>query len=264
MTGSAGSPAGLFSLAGRVALVTGGSRGLGLAMAQVLGEAGASLAITARRPDELEAARVRLESAGLGVTTVAHDLSKADTVDAMVGSVLERHGRIDILLNNAGATWGAPAEEYPREAWDKVMGLNVDGSWAVTQAVARRSMIPNRKGSIVFMSSIAGLLGNRAELLQTVAYNTSKAALINLARSLAGEWGRHGIRVNTLAPGFIPSKMSSDTISRMGQRYLERLPLGRLGRDEDLAGALLFLASDASAYVTGQVLAVDGGLTAVW
>jgi NAD(P)-dependent dehydrogenase (short-subunit alcohol dehydrogenase family) len=255
---------GRFDLGGRTALVTGGSRGLGLHMAQVLGEAGARLAITARRQDELDAARARLEGAGLQVHAVAHDLSQVQTVPAMVQSVIGQLGPIDILVNNAGATWGAPAEDYPREAWDKVMGLNVDGSWAVTQAVASQSMIGRRSGSIVFVSSIAGLAGNRPEFVQTVAYNTSKAALINLARSLAGEWGRYGIRVNCIAPGFIPSKMSDGALSRMRERYLERVPLGRLGRDEDLSGALLFLAGDASAYVSGQVLAVDGGLSAVW
>ncbi len=253
-----------FDLSGRTALITGGSRGLGLAMAQVLGEAGARLAITARRPDELDAAQAQLERAGIGVTTFAHDLSQIDTVPAMVESVLGRLGHIDILLNNAGATWGAPAEDYPREAWDKVLRLNVDGSWAVTQAVARRSMIPRRGGVIVFVSSIAGLAGNRPEFVQTVAYNTSKAALINLARALAGEWGRYGIRVNCIAPGFIPTKMSDGALARMHDRYLERVPLARLGCDQDLAGALLYLASDASSYVSGQVLAVDGGLSAVW
>lgn len=253
-----------FCLAGRVALVTGGSRGLGLRMAEVLGQAGARLAITARRQDELDAARERLQAGGHDVLALAHDLSRVDTVQTLVDSVKQRFGHIDILINNAGATWGAPAEDYPREAWDKVFGLNVDGSWAVTQAVARTGMIARRSGSIVFISSTAGLAGNRPELLQTVAYNASKAALNNLARSLAGEWGRYGIRVNCLAPGFIPSKMSGASLARMGSGYLERVPLGRVGRDDDLDGALLFLASDASAYVTGQVLVVDGGVSAVW
>jgi len=255
---------GRFDLSGKTALLTGGSRGLGLHMARVLGEAGAQLAITARRQDELDAARAQLEAAGHRVLAIAHDLARIDTVPSMVESVIAHYGQVDILVNNAGATWGAPAEDYPREAWDKVLGLNVDGSWAVTQAVARQSMIARRSGVIVFVSSIAGLAGNRPQFVQTVAYNTSKAALINLARSLAGEWGRFGIRVNCIAPGFIPSKMSDGALARMRDAYLERVPLGRLGRDEDLSGALLFLASDASAYVSGQVLAVDGGLSAVW
>lgn len=253
-----------FSLSGKVALVTGGSRGLGLAMAGVLGDAGARLVISARRQDELDAARQRLEDAGCQVLAVRHDLARVETASELVEAAIGQFGQIDILVNNAGATWGAPAEDYPREAWDKVLRLNVDGSWALTQAVARRSMIPRRAGVIVFVSSIAGLAGNRPEFVQTVAYNTSKAALINLARSLAGEWGRYGIRVNCIAPGFIPSKMSEVVLNRMRDRYVERVPLGRVGRDEDLAGALLYLASDASSYVSGQVLAVDGGLSAVW
>lgn len=254
----------LFDLTGQAVLITGGSRGLGLQIAYTLGQAGARLALTARKQDELDQAAAELKAAGFEVMTVANDLAKVDTVPAMVDRVLDRFGSIDILINNAGATWGAPAEDYPRDAWEKVINLNLHGTWAVTQAVAKRTMIPRTKGVIITVASIAGLAGNRPDYIQTVAYNTSKAGLLNLTRTLAGEWGRYGIRANAIAPGFFPSKMSQGVLSRMGDRYLERVPLSRVGSDQDLMGTVLYLASNASSYVTGQTLVVDGGLTAVW
>src|SRR5689334_14174153 len=206
----------LLNLEGKVALVTGGSRGLGLQLAEALAEMGANLALTARKADELEEAKRHLAPSGREVIAIVNDLAKVDTVPAMVDAVLAKFGRIDILVNNAGNTWGAPAEEYPREAWDKVIGLNLNGTWAVTQEVGRRTMIPNRYGRIVVVASIAGLKGNAPGTLKTIAYNTSKGGLVNFTRALAGEWGAYGITVNAICPGFFPSKMTKGVLAQHG------------------------------------------------
>ena len=254
----------LFDLTGKVALVTGGSRGLGLQMAEALGEAGARLAITARKQAELDEAASRLGGRGYDVLTVASDLAKLDGIPGLVDSVLAGFGTVDILVNNAGATWGAPAEEHPFEAWRKVMSLNLDAVFLLTQEVGRRAMIPRRSGKIINISSVAGLAGNPPELgMTTIAYNTSKAALLNFTRALASEWGRHGINVNALCPGFFPSKMSRGLLDRIEKEVVRSTPLGRLGGDDDLKGAVVFFASEASRHVTGQILAVDGGASAV-
>ncbi len=171
---------------------------------------------------------------------------------------------MDILINNAGASWGAPAEDYPAEAWDKVFNLNIRGLFLLTQRVGKRSMIPRKYGRILNIASIAGLRGNPPGPMQTIAYNSSKGALVNFTRTLAGEWGKYGITVNALAPGFFPSKMSNVLIKTLGEESLiGNSPLQRLGGDEDLKGATLLFASDAGKHITGQILAVDGGYSAV-
>lgn len=248
----------LFDLTGKTALITGGSRGLGLQMAEALGEMGANIAITARKADELEAAAAALKQQGIEALTVAHDLSKIDTIPGMVDRVLERFGAVEILVNNAGATWGAPAEEYPAEGWYKVINLNVNGTFFLTQEIGRRSMIPKRYGKIINIASIAGLMGNPPGMY-TIAYNTSKGALLNFTRALAAEWGRHNINVNAICPGFFPSKMSRGVLEKLEQVVIGMTPLRRLGGDEDLKGIAVFFASDASRHITGQYVAVDGG-----
>ncbi len=253
----------LMNLKGKIALVTGGSRGLGLQLAEALAEMGASLALTARKADELAEAKKHMSGSGVDVLTVVNDLSKVETVPGMVDEVLEKFGRIDILVNNAGNTWGAPAEEYPKEAWDKVIGLNLNGTWAVTQEVGRRSMIPNQYGRIVVIASIAGLKGNPPETLKTIAYNTSKGGLVNFTRALAGEWGQHGITVNAICPGFFPSKMTKGVLAQHGEAMLKKIPNRRFGNDEDLKGLCVLLASDAARHITGQAIAVDGGVSSV-
>ena len=253
----------LMSLEGRVALITGGSRGLGLQLAEALAEMGASVALTARKADELAAAEKHLAGQGANVITVTNDLSKTDTVPAMVDAVLQKYGRIDILVNNAGNTWGAPAEEHPMEAWKKVLDLNLTGTFAVTQEVGRRSMIPNQYGRIIVIASIAGLKGNPPGTLKTIAYNTSKGGLVNFTRELAGEWGAYGITVNAICPGFFPSKMTKGVLAMHGEELKKRIPNQRFGDDEDLKGLCVLLASDASRHITGQAIAVDGGVSSV-
>jgi gluconate 5-dehydrogenase len=253
----------LFSLAGKTAVVTGGSRGLGLQMAEALGEQGARVLVASRKQAELDEACAHLAARGIEASSIAADLGDEAAVAAFAGEALARLGRVDILINNAGATWGAPAEDYPLEAWDKVMNLNVRSIFLLCQAFGR-GMIERRQGRIVNIASIAGLAGNPPGTMQTIAYNTSKAALINFTRTLAGEWGRHGITVNAIAPGFFPSKMTKGILAAIGADALaQQAPLGRLGDDEDLKGAVVLFASDAGKHITGQVLAVDGGVSAV-
>ena len=199
----------LLDLSGRIAVVTGGSRGIGLQMAEALGEMGARVAITARKPDELEQARRHLEGNGVECATLACDLADFAAIPGIVDAVLGKWGHIDVLVNNAGCNWAAPAEDYPDAGWRKVMDLNIDAQFFLSREVGRRSMIPRRSGKIVNIASIAGLGGNPPGWqMSTMAYNTSKGALIAMTRALAAEWGRHNINVNAICPGFFPSKMT--------------------------------------------------------
>ena len=253
----------LFDLQGRTALVTGGSRGLGLQIAEALGEAGATIFLTSRKAGDLEEAAAHLKAKGIAVEWVAGDASRPEEVDRVAGEALQRLGHVDILVNNAGATWGAPAEDYPLEAWDKVMNLNIRSVFLMCQAIGKASMIPRRQGRIINVASIAGLSGSTAAV-KFIAYGTSKGAVVNFTRTLAGEWGPYGITVNALAPGFFPSKMTQSTLKAVGVDHIAATaPLGRIGDDDDLKGAALLFASPAGKHITGQILAVDGGVSAV-
>ncbi|MEO7151482.1 MAG: SDR family oxidoreductase [Burkholderiaceae bacterium] len=253
----------LFDLQGKTALVSGGSRGLGLQIAQALGEAGAKIMLTSRKAADLEEAAASLQALGIDTRWIAADASVPDECVRVADETLQRMGHVDILVNNAGAAWGAPAEDHALAAWDKVMNLNIRSIFVMCQAIGKRSMIPRRSGRIINIASIAGLAGNGPDMT-TIAYNTSKAAVINFTRALAGEWGRHGINVNALAPGFFPSRMTQATLSHFGADNMAKLaPLGRLGDDDDLKGAALLFASAAGKHITGQTLAVDGGVSAI-
>ena len=251
----------LFDIEGKVALITGGSRGLGLQIAEALGEMGGKVAITARKQPELDEARRHLEAKGIEVLTITGNLAQFDTIPGLVDQVLARFGTIDILVNNAGATWGAPAEDYPDEAWNKVMDLNINAVFHLCREVGKRVMIPKRAGKIINVASAAGLRGT-AKGVSTIAYNTSKAAAVNFSRTLACEWGPYNINVNAICPGFFASRMTEATLDRMGQALLDKIPLNRIGGEEDLKGLAVFLASDASRHITGQAISVDGGASA--
>lgn len=253
----------LVDLHGKTALVTGGSRGLGLQLAHALGEAGARLLLTSRKAADLEESAAELKAAGIDADWIAADCAQADDIARLGAESIRRLGEVDILVNNAGAAWGAPAEDHPLEAWDKVMNLNIRGYFLLSQYIGKHSMIPRRRGSILNLASIAGLGGN-PKGMNTIAYNTSKGAVINFTRALAAEWGAYGIRVNALCPGFFPSKMTVGTLKAMGEDTLAAsAPLGRLGDDEDLKGACVLFASDAGKHITGQWLAIDGGVSII-
>ena len=253
----------LFDLSGRAALITGGSRGLGLQMAEALTELGAKVALVARKPDELEQAVAHLRGLGSDATPLPADLSDVAAIPVLVEQAMAAIGPIDILVNNAGATWGAPTLELPLKAWQKVIDLNLTAMFLVTQEVGRRSMVPRRSGRIINIASILGLGGGgESRRAATLAYNTSKAGVINFTRSLAVEWAPYNINVNAIAPGFFPTKMTKGILEALGDEVAERAPLKRVGGTEDLKGVVALFASDASAFITGQTLPVDGGVTA--
>ena len=252
----------LFDLTGKTALVTGGSRGLGLQIATALGEAGARLMLTARKADQLDTAVEELKARGISAECIAADASDPEQIQMVCDRSMATLGAIDILVNNAGANWAAPAEEHSLEAWDKVMNLNVRSVFLMSQAVANACMIERGRGRIINIASIAGLAGSTEATF--IAYGTSKGAIVNFTRTLAAEWGRHGINVNAIAPGFFPSKMTLGLIAQLGEDNMaSKAPLQRLGDENDLKGTALLFASEAGKHITGQILAVDGGVSAV-
>jgi len=253
----------LLDLTGRSALVTGGSRGLGLQIAEALGEAGAKILLTSRKAGDLEEAAAHLQDRGIDTRWIAADASQPAEIQRVADEAMQRLGHIDILVNNAGATWGAAMEDYPLEAWDKVMNLNIRSVFLMCQAIGRLSMIPRKRGRIINVASIAGLSGAR-EPVKYIAYGTSKGAVVNFTRTLAAEWGPYGINVNALAPGFFPSKMTKGLLDTLGaDNMAAHAPLKRIGDDDDLKGAALLFASDAGKHITGQILAIDGGVSII-
>jgi gluconate 5-dehydrogenase len=252
-----------FDLSGRKAIITGGSRGLGLQIAEALAEMGAELVIAARKADELAQAVAHLSAQGARVHAIPADLGTPEGVSKLADAALDHLGHCDILVNNAGATWGAPAEDHPLDAWLKLLNINLTGLFLLTQAIGKRSMIPRQYGRVLNVASIAGLRGSLGRAGSTIAYNTTKGGVVNFTRALAGEWGVHGITVNALAPGFFPSKMTRATLDAVGDDIKARTPLRRHGDDEDLKGAAVLFCSNAGKHITGQILAIDGGATAI-
>ncbi len=249
----------LFDLAGRAAIVTGGGAGIGRDIAEGLAEAGADLVLCARKPERCETAAAELAGRyGVRAIGMRCDVRDRDEIQAVVDRTKQEYGKVDVLVNNAGTTWGAPAEDYPLEGWQKVIDVNLTGVFLFSQA-AGREMIAQGGGKIVNVASIAAFGGSPPELMDAVGYNASKGGVVGFTRDLAVKWARHSICVNAIAPGWFPTEMSRTLLDSMTEQFLERIPLGRFGGHDDLKGAAVFLASRASDFVTGHVLVVDGG-----
>jgi NAD(P)-dependent dehydrogenase (short-subunit alcohol dehydrogenase family) len=251
----------LFDLAEKTAIVTGGGSGIGRQMAEGLAEAGANLVLCARKAERCEQAAGELEGLGVRALGLGCDVRDPEQIDAVVRRTVHELGGVDVLVNNAGTVWGAAPEDMPLEGWQKVVDVNLTGVFLFAQA-AGRVMIERGGGSIVNIASVSGLRGAPAEVVNTVVYHATKGGVIAFTRDLAWKWARHGIRVNAIAPGWFPSDMSKFVLDRQGDDLARRIPLGRFGGAEDLKGAVVFLASPASAYVTGHTLVVDGGQSA--
>ncbi|TMU87376.1 glucose 1-dehydrogenase [Bacillus sp. BHET2] len=252
----------LFNLSGKVAIVTGGGRGLGKQIAIGFAEAGANIVLCSRNVEACEEVKKELEDIGVQSMAVKCDVTNPIDVQHVVDETKRVFGRIDILVNNSGASWGAPAEEMPLEAWNKVINVNVNGTFIMSQSVGKL-MLEQKEGKIINIASVAGLQGTDPRYMDAIGYSTSKAAVINFTKDLAVKWGPRGIHVNAIAPGFFPTKMSKGILSHAGEAILDGTPLNRFGTEDDLKGAALFLAASASDFVTGAVIVVDGGSSSV-
>jgi len=249
----------LFNLEDKVAIVTGGSMGIGKQLAIGLAEAGANVVITARKIERCEDTAHEIEKIGVKALPVGCDITDIDQVDKLTQIVLRKFGKIDILVNNAGITWGGNVEDFALKNWNKVINTNITGTFLCSQRVGRE-MIKQKKGRIVNMSSMVGFIGCKPELMNTIAYNTSKGAIITFTKDLAVKWIRYNINVNAIAPGWVYTHMSEKHLDNVGKEWLNFIPIGRFGGDDDLKGAIVFLSSRASDYCVGHVLVVDGGL----
>jgi gluconate 5-dehydrogenase len=253
----------LFDLSGRIALVTGGSRGLGREIAEGLAEAGASLAILARRESWLGDTVAEFRTRGFRCEGLVCDVSQPEEVQAAVAKTLEVFGRVDILVNNAGVSWGAPAEDMPLEKWRAVLDTNLTGAFLFCQA-AGRAMLRQQYGRIVNVASINALQGGLPmQDISAAGYVASKGGLVALTRELAAKWARRGIRVNAIAPGYFPTRLTEKIWRQAGDLARTGVPMGRGGMDGELKGVAVFLAADASNYITGQTIVVDGGTVLV-
>lgn len=251
----------LFDLRGNVAIVTGGGIGLGKQIALALAEAGCNVVTCSRKVERCEEIAHEIEKMGLKSLAFRCDISIEEEIEHVVNETIKAFGKIDILVNNAGRTWGSPAEEFPLEQWNKVMEVNITGTFLFSQK-AGRVMIKQKKGKIISMASYAGLFGSDPEYMDAIAYNTSKGAIVSFTKDLAVKWAKYNINVNAIAPGWFATRMTKWSLENKRDKILDRLLLKRFGGEDDLKGTVVFLASRASDYMTGQVLCVDGGLSA--
>jgi gluconate 5-dehydrogenase len=251
----------LFDLSGRVAIVTGGATGLGLQMATAFAEAGANVVITSRKKENCEAAAQAIAKLGVKAIAVGCDVTKADQVEKLRDETLAAFGRADILVNNAGRAWVAPPEDTPLERWQQVLDLNITAPFLCAQAFGWE-MIKAGRGKIINIASIAGLVGRNPKAYNSIAYGTSKGALVNFTRDLAVKWAHHNIQVNCICPGFFVTDINRAMYEKNKANVDREIPLGRTGGPDDLKGIAVLLASDASAFMTGAIIPVDGGAIA--
>lgn len=252
----------LFDLSGKVSIVTGGGRGIGLKMSEGLAEAGADVVLCSRMVENCQKAAAGLSKLGVKTLALQCDVKSPGDIQRVVDATLEGFGRVDILVNNSGASWGAPPEEYPLEGWQKVMEINMTGVFLFSQ-IAGRVMIRQKSGNIINIASIMGIIGMESDAAEASAYSASKGAVITFTKDLAAKWAKHNIRVNAIAPGWFPTDMSQWVLEHHGKKLLSHIPMGRFGEGEELKGAIVFLASEASRYVTGVTIPVDGGYLAI-
>ncbi|MDQ0269780.1 SDR family oxidoreductase [Cytobacillus purgationiresistens] len=248
----------LFDLTGKTAIVTGGGRGLGEQIAEGFAEAGANVVLCSRKKENCEEVSEKLKKLGVETLALQCDITNPEEVNAVIQQTVEKFGKIDILVNNSGATWGAPAEDMPLEAFQKVLNVNVFGTFLMSQA-AGKVMLEQEYGKIINIASVAGLKGSNPDVMDAIGYNASKGGVISFTRDLAVKWGPRGIYVNAIAPGFFPTKMSKVLIEKSGDKFLQGTPLRKFGSDTDLKGVALFLACAASDFITGETIVVDGG-----
>jgi NAD(P)-dependent dehydrogenase (short-subunit alcohol dehydrogenase family) len=251
----------LLNLEGRVSVVTGGATGIGLRMALGLAEAGSNVVIASRKLDACEAAAHEIEKTGATALAVACDVTKQDQVEAMREAVMGRFGRVDALVNNAGRAWVAAPEDLPLERWQQVFDLNITGPFLCAQALGRE-MIRAKRGKIINIASIAGLVGRNPKAYNSVAYGASKGALVNFTRDLAVKWAQHNIQVNCICPGFFVTPLNQKLYDKNKENIDREIPLGRTGGPDDLKGIAVLLASKASDFMTGAIVPVDGGSVA--
>jgi NAD(P)-dependent dehydrogenase (short-subunit alcohol dehydrogenase family) len=252
----------LFDLTGKTALITGGSRGLGLDIARGAAELGARVILVARSHEQLAKALTSIDVPSDRKGAVAADLANLDAIPELVEHAVRDFGPIDILVNNAGINWVSPAEGFPKDQWLRVLDVNLNAPFLLAKEVARSCMIPRKRGCILNIASVGGLIGNPPQLHMSIAaYNASKGGLISLTRALASEWGHHGINVNSLCPGFFVTDMSREFLEGLGKTVLPTVPLGRFGSEKDLVGPAVLLISAAGRHITGETIVVDGGMT---
>jgi NAD(P)-dependent dehydrogenase (short-subunit alcohol dehydrogenase family) len=249
----------LFRLDGKTAIITGGGRGLGQYFAEALSDAGANIVVCSRKLAACEEVKNEIEAKGGHALALACDITKQSEVEQVVAATQEHFGSIDILVNNSGATWGAPAEDMPLDKFDRVIDVNVKGTFMFSQLVGKVMIAQGKGGTIINIASVAGMAGGNPTYLQAIGYYTSKAAVINMTRALANSWAHYGITVNALAPGWFPTHMSKGIVEKYEQEMLVDIPLARFGQPDDLKGVIVFLASPAASYITGQTIVVDGG-----
>ena len=248
----------LFDLRGKAAIITGGGRGIGFKMAEGLAEAGANVVLCSRKIETCQKAAGEISKIGVKTLALACDVKSPQDVQRVIDNTIKEFSRLDILVNNSGASWGETPESYPLDGWRKVMDTNMTGAFLFSQS-AGRVMIKQRSGSIINIASVMGLVGTESEVADAVAYSASKGALIAFTKDLAAKWAKYNIRINAIAPGWFPTDMSRWILENRRSRVLAHIPLNRFGEVDELKGAVVFLASAASSYVSGIILPVDGG-----